>query len=386
MKSTSLLFFFCFGFALTYGQEVSSLDIYKLKKISNIDERFQSYNIEMCEVIGGDFWVPYTKLDSVMKHTDKKGFAALKWKINPINLYNQKLRNLAKGLGPAYVRVSGTWANEIYFQNNDEPALEKAPQGFNTLLTRPQWKGVIDYCKAIDGKLVTSFAITDGMHDAGGAYKVDQVKALIDYTKSIGGEITAAEMFNEPTFASHGSAPKGYNADNYASDFATFNEFVGNYYPEMLVTGPGSVGEGGMLGSTAISFDISTEDIMKRLQPNAFKAYTYHFYGGVSKRCGGNQTPESVLTEEWLSKTEKGLAFYKASRDQYNPNAPIWLNETAEAACGGDPLAATYVDVFRYLEQLARLAQQGVQVIMHNTLTRSEYGLLEQETHNPRPN
>ena len=61
------------------------------------------------------------------------------------------------------------------------------------------------------------------------------------------------------------------------------------------------------------------------------------------------------------------------------------MNETAEAACGGDPLAATYADTFRYLEQLGRLAKKGVQVVMHNTLARSEYALLEHDTHDPRP-
>jgi len=365
------------------------LNLHGLKQIAEVDERYQSYNIEMCEVIGGDFWIPYQLIDSVRKHSNKTGFAALKWKIEPVNLYEKKLRNLAAALGPAYVRVSGTWANDVYFQNNDDPVLSKAPAGFNNVLTRSQWKGVIDYCKAVGGKLVTSFAISDGMHDANGNYKTDQVKELIDYTRSVGGGIAAAEMFNEPTLSSHGNAPKGYDAQAYANDFLVFSKFVKSYYPEMLVTGPGSVGEGGVMStgnSAGIKFDIPTDELMKKLPSKPFDVYTYHYYGGVSRRCGGNQTTESVLSEEWLSKTEKALKFYKDSRDNYNPGAPIWLNETAEAACGGDPLASTYIDIFRYLEQLGRLAQKGVQSVMHNTLCGSEYALLEHDTHDPRPN
>jgi hypothetical protein len=34
----------------------------------------------------------------------------------PIDLTNPRLRKLAAALGPAYVRVSGTWANTTYFQ------------------------------------------------------------------------------------------------------------------------------------------------------------------------------------------------------------------------------------------------------------------------------
>jgi hypothetical protein len=64
----------------------------------------------------------------------------------------------------------------------------------------------------------------------------------------------------------------------------------------------------------------------------------------------------------------------------------MWLTETADAACGGNPWASTFLDTFRYLDQLGRLAKQGVQVVIHNTLAASDYGLLDQKTLKPRPN
>ena len=137
-------------------------------------------------------------IDSVRKTSNKKGIDALKWGIEPINLYEKKLRNL--GLGPTYVRVSGTWANAIYFQNNDETKLASPPKGFKNILTRQQWKGVVDFCKAVDGKLVSSFPISDGMRDENGVWQPTQVKSILDYTQSIGGEIVAAEFFNEPKY------------------------------------------------------------------------------------------------------------------------------------------------------------------------------------------
>ena len=39
--------------------QVASLDPAKLAPIGTVDEHFQSYNIEMVEVIGGRFWKPY---------------------------------------------------------------------------------------------------------------------------------------------------------------------------------------------------------------------------------------------------------------------------------------------------------------------------------------
>jgi hypothetical protein len=120
-------------------------------------------------------------------------------------------------------------------------------------------------------------------------------------------------------------------------------------------------------------------------------AFSYHHYGAASQRCariGGmpQTTADAALSEAWLGSTERTLAFYGRLRDEFVPKKPIWLTETAEAACGGNPWAATFLDTFRYLDQLGRLAKAGVQVVIHNTLASSDYGLLDEKTLTPRPN
>ncbi|MFO7825844.1 MAG: hypothetical protein R6V72_18045 [Cyclobacterium sp.] len=363
--------------------ETSALfDFSEMEQVAEVDERYQSVNVEMCEVVGGDFWVPYSEIDTAK--VQALGFAGLKQSIPSINLYDEKLRTLSKALGPMYIRVSGTWANTTYFQDNDAPKMNQAPEGYENVLTRAEWKGVIDFCKAMDAKLVTSFANSEGIRDANGNWTSAQAAPLLDYTHSIGGAIHAAEMFNEPSHASHGGAPEGYDAAQYAEDFAAFEAFVSQAAPEMKIMGPGSTGEGGII--PGIDSTLTTDKILTASPAPEFEIFSYHYYGGVSQRCMGQLTPENALSEEWLSKTEEGLSYYEEARDQYLPNAPLWLTETAEAACGGNPWAATYVDSFRYLEQLGRLARKGVRVVMHNTLAASEYALLEQDTHNPRPN
>ena len=42
------------------------------------------------------------------------------------------------------------------------------PKGFNSVLTRRQWKGVVDFARAANAELVTSFAISAGTRDAEG--------------------------------------------------------------------------------------------------------------------------------------------------------------------------------------------------------------------------
>lgn len=363
------------------GEKEPVLDLAKLNLIGSVDERFQSINVEMCEVVGGQFWIPYHLIDTA--RVKKEGLTALKRKIDPINLYNPKLRKLTEALGPMYIRVSGTWANTTYFQNDDSPKLAKAPEGFENVLTRNEWKGVIDFVNDLDNQLVTSFTISKGIRDEKGNWTPVQIQPLLEYTRAINGKIAAAEMFNEPSHASYGGAPEGYDPAQYARDFVAFSTYVKSEIPSMKIMGPGSTGEGGILGEV---HEMATDKILAQNPKPGFEIFSYHYYGGVSNRCRGNLSPADALSQEWLSRTELGLEYYENARNKYLPNAPIWLTETAEAACGGNPWAATYIDTFRYLEQLGRLAQKGVKVVMHNTLASSEYALLEQYTFNPRPN
>src|SRR4051794_1498311 len=141
----------------------------EMKRIGSTDERYQSYNVEMVEVVGGEFWKPYHLMDSLPSLAGSSTYDVsqknnqMYRQLSPVNLADKRLINLAKGLGPAYVRVSGTWANAIYFQDNDEPKMTKAPAGFVNVLTRSQWKGVMDFIKATGSKLVTSLAVSNGV-------------------------------------------------------------------------------------------------------------------------------------------------------------------------------------------------------------------------------
>jgi hypothetical protein len=346
-----------------------------LPRIGTVDPRFQSYNIEMIEVTGGRFWKPYRSEPDALAQPPRSGpdtASNLYQYRPPIDLTDAHLRKLAAALAPAYMRVSGTWANSTYFADQDNPP-PVPPAGFKSVLTRQQWRGVVDFTQAVDARIVTSFAVSPGVRDAAGAWKPDQADRLLAYNSSIGGRIAAAEFMNEPNLAEMGGAPAGYDAIAYARDFALFHVFMKRTAPEALILGPGTVGE------PAIASDLLASS------GSGIDVVSYHYYGALSERCSGKSTPETALSETWLSGTDRTLAYYQKLRDKFEPGKPIWLTETADAACGGNPWAATFLDTFRYLDQLGRLARAGVQVVMHNTLAASDYGLLAERTLQPRP-
>jgi hypothetical protein len=352
-----------------------------LPRIGTVDERFQSYNIEMVEITGGRFWRPYrsqpdaepTPLQQSGSDTPRDKDPDLFQYRSPIDLTDARLRKLAAALAPVYLRVSGTWANSTYFSDSDDES-SAPPAGFNGVLTRRRWRSVIDFARSVDARIVTSFGISAGTRDATGRWKQDQAGRLVGFTGSIGGKIAAAEFMNEPDLAAIGGAPAGYDAAAFRRDFKLFDAFLKRTSPGTMILGPGTIGQSPLAADlfAAIAPDIDT--------------VSYHYYGALSQRCSGNRTPEAALSEDWLDGTDRARAFYRDLRDRLTPGKPIWLTETAETACGGNPWALSFLDTFRYLDQLGRLAKGGVQVVMHNTLAASDYGLLDERTLEPRPN
>ena len=335
--------------------------------VAVVDPRYQSYNVEMVEVTGGEFWRPFDSGPGKVVRA-------------PIDLSSQRLRNLAKALGPVYIRVSGTWANSTYFDADGTTGAE-IPAGFNGVLTGDQWAGVGDFAEAVDGKIVGSFASSDGVHGADGVWTDDQARAFLEFTVDHEIPLVAAEFYNEPGF--NIGTPSGYDAAAFGRDFKIFKETVDEVMPDLEIVGPGSADD-----VTPIVFDppIKSADILEAVGPEAFGTFSFHFYPKVSERCGSGEGPEAALTKEYLERIETDQGFYKELRDQYAPEAPMWMTETAQAACGGDRWAAQYIDVIRYIDTLGRMADGDGDAVFHNTLAASDYGLIDEDDLEPRPN
>ena len=126
-----------------------------LEVLREMNPRLISYNVEMTEVTGGTFWKAYTEAQvdgteefPVIK--DWSNMGNLQQWYDPIDTKNPRLIKLAKDLGTAWVRVSGTWANKTYYDFEGK-CNGKVPEGFQNLLTKEQWLNLLDFVKAVDG-------------------------------------------------------------------------------------------------------------------------------------------------------------------------------------------------------------------------------------------
>lgn len=369
----------------------------KLEAIREMDPRVQSYNIEMTELTGGTFWVPYTpeqisgeeafptcdKMEDMMKM-----LAGMQTKVPAINLYDEKIRSFAKAFGPVVIRFSGSWATRTYYDFDGHTG-GKAPEGFEFVLTKEQWQGALDFVKAVNGQILVSVANSFGVHeDHTGAWMPEQAELLWKYTEEQGMKIEYAEFMNEPNMLNGMCLPDGYTLDDYGRDYDLFAKWLRENHPETKLVGPCSAeNERGAAAGGMAALLLGTEDIMKRCK-EAPDYYSYHSYNGISERgqmFGAHFDFDAVTSEYYLGATMEDLHYNEAIRDKYAPGAEMWVTESADAACGGNTWGPTFVETIRYVDELARFNVNTRGIIFHNTLASSAYGLLDADTHMPRP-
>lgn len=350
--------------------------------VRTMDERFQSYQIGFSHLTGGETWKAFDALGG------KPGanIAEVREPRAPTDLTNRRLRNLTAALAPFYLRYSGTTANNVYFQDNDEPKLTTAPEGYKVVLTRQRWKEALEFANAVNTKVVTSFTISEGVRDVSHNWTPKMAAPWMAYTRAIKGEIYAAELFNEPNAPEYPELPKGYSAEQFARDYAAFRASMAQVAPQTKLAGPGNA----TLGIPGVEqlLKPSPEDYANANPKPRFDIVSYHFYPVLSQRCAPADSAQSItaskaLDEEFLARPDKRFQSMKLLRDSHAPGAAIWLTETGGAACGGLAWQPLFLDVFRYLDTQARLAKQGLDAIFTHALISGSNGVIDEKTFQP---
>lgn len=380
------------------------LDPNSLHTLRTVDPRLMSYNVEMTEITGGTFWKAYTpgqivgteEFPPIADLHNVTAMASLMQWYNPIDLSNEKLRKLAKNFGPVWVRVSGSWATKTYYDFDGHTG-GKAPEGFQAVLSKEQWMGVLDFVKAVDGKLLVSVGNCAGNHPNNGPLDLSQTELLFNFSAGYGVPIAAAEFMNEPNSLAMSGAPMGYTSADYVRDHDLFNTWVREHYPDCLLIGPCTTGDPllsgeqkGAGGLGDIMPSCTTHELMKGAQVK-LDVFSYHCYNGCSERLAalfpeGHWGAANAHTDTYLS-VAPGYAMRASElRDTYVPGGQMWVTESGDAGGGGCTWASTYLDVLRTLNELGSFAAITDGVIFHNTLASSDYGFLEHGTFNPRPN
>ena len=381
--------------------KVFDLRLEDLKELRKVDPRIMSYNVEMTEVTGGTFWKRYSKgvIEGTATFPPLKSImdmGSIMQVYPPINLYDEKLRSLANEFAPVWVRVSGTWATKTYY-DFDGHTNGVAPEGYQSVLTKDQWIGVLEFVKFLGAKLLVSVNNCEGLHKASEPWNPSQAELLFRFSKEYGVPIDAAEFMNEPNMLAFSGAPVGYTAKDYVRDQDLFFKWVRENYPGTLLAGPCTVameaaGDASNAGGivSMMGDNCSTTELMEGTK-EPLDIFSYHYYNGISDRLASTMPsmhwdPNKTLSEEYLAVALASCRTCIPFRDKYCPNGQMWVTESGDAGGGGNSWASTFMDVFRTLNELGGFAKLTDGIIFHNTLASSDYGFLDHSTFDPRPN
>ena len=381
-----------------------------LQPLRSMNPRLVSYNIEMTEVTGGTFWKAYTEAqidgtEPVPAPDLSKGMGAMHQWYDPIDTTNPRLIKLAKELGSCWVRVSGTWATKTYYDFDNTGM----PEGYFNHLRKQQWLNLLDFVKAVGGKLMISVANCDGLHSHDEPWNPSQAKLIFDLSREHGCPIEAVEFVNEPNMLQVTGFPKDYTAADFRRDQDIFHKWVRENYPECTVVGPSDTDPGAMqvdaygnphpwaqqtggldaAGIAAVMAYCSTAELMDGCT-EPLDVFSYHIYNGISERMAAMMpsafTPaEGALSEQYLGMAGHTARCFTSYRDRYCPEGEMWVTESGDAGAGGHTWASTYLEVPRLLNELGEFATVTNGVIFHNTLASSDYGWLKHGSFVPRP-
>jgi heparanase 1 len=336
--------------------------------IATVDERFLSFSIDSAQLVGVPFW-------------DED--------LGPFDFSRPAIRNLAQQLSPAYFRVGGSDADKVFYQVGPQASMAM-PVGYESVLTETLTDALYEFIDVTGLDLLFNLNGGPGDRDASKAWQTANASAFLDYTASMQYSTAAWALTNEPALFVGLHAGYILPASQLAADYGVLKTLIDSQSPGSLIAGIDQAYVppfGEFLGPYL-------EPFLSQLPPTDVDAVTFHYYPQQSLRppcnlIGWLAVPAKdatvLLNEERLDTIVPYLNEVIALRDTYQPSADVWLSESGNAQCGGEPgISDRFASSFWWLDQLGILAKQDVKIAVRQTLAGSDYGLVDNISLQPR--
>jgi len=353
----------------------ATVDLRRSRVVAHTSPRYVSFAVDLDQVTGGMFW---------SQAPNAVGNAP----VAPYDFSRPRLRQLARALGPAYLRISGTAANKTYYDLSATPPATP-PGSYQRILTKAEWDAVNAFARALQLQVVLGVNAGPGPRDAAGNWLPDNARQLLSYTVSRGYPLAGVEFGNEPNLFVLSGMPRGYTSADYVRDLDMFRSLRDSVAPHARLVGPGSfydnTGSEIPYGTTALG-PLASQ--VMPAAPGAFDVVAFHEYPATSTRCPGvgQPVPADPLAPAYLDGVIQTYSSLQRLGKANDPARPIWDTEAGSASCGGQQgYSNRFEATFWYLNALGALAQRGLQVMVRQTLSGSDYGLIDDATLVPNP-
>jgi heparanase 1 len=339
--------------------------------VAEVRERFLSFTIDIAQVVGGKFWGSADQVDWVAGGS------------SPVDAYDfdrPRLRRLAQNLAPAYLRIGGTAADETYYQMASSCSTPPAP--YHYTLTREGWDAVNRFAQEAGLGLVFTLNAGRGPRDSNDQWKPENACELMEYCVEKGYKVAAWGFGNEPNFFPF-AHDLWLSIEQFTDEYASLKDALEQIMPGTQLLGP-ACAFWPVIGELLPVFPRFLERVGHLLD-----VVTWHYYPQQSRRspfATRRASPTRMLSPIFLDETGRWATWVEGLRDNDAPQAEIWLEETGNAQCGGEPgLSDRFVAGFWWLDLLGCLARSGQKVIMRQNLSGADYSLINEVSLDPNP-
>ena len=345
--------------------------------VSVVEARFLSVAIDISLVVGGHWWSPSGEVEAIGGS-----------RVPPLDLTNSKLRDLARALAPAYLRIGGTEADKIFYSVGQPEFRGARPSGELTL-TRNRWDGLFEFVRSTQLALVFTLSAGPNSRDSHRRWNGENAEQLLRYAQSHHQRIEVIEFGNEINgyWFTFGPSQQPSGAQ-VAADLGRLRALVRQYAPYAKIAGPGEF-YWPRLGSPLKSQFAVLPGLLDADRGRNLDIITWHYYPQQSRRCPVATRRASLtglMNPSGLDEILRWSSEIEALRDQFAPGLPVWLGETGNAQCGGEPgVSDRFASSLWWLDHLGLLAVHGQSVVVRQALVGSDYGLLDAVTQEPRP-
>ena len=342
------------------------------RSIAHISNRFLSVAVDMSQVLGKDWWAPESKVDWALIGSHEGSYD-----LEPYDFTRSKLRILARHLSPAYLKIGGAKSDKLFY------ALKTSANHHEFVLTMDKWDEINEFAKACGFEIIFTLNAGRMNRDKKKNWIPEKVCEFVKYTArrhypvsvwKLGGEINA--------FITNGSRWR-ISGKQYAKDFLAARRLIDSLTPGTKLIGCSSaywpiIGEPFPVSKSFLKNNKAQLDV-----------FGWHYYPQQSTRCPvrvRKAGPYTMLKPENLDEVEKWAQRVERLKQRYSPGSEVWLTETGHAQCGGMPgISDAFIASLWWLDQLGTLAKRGHRVVVRQTLSGSDYGLIDDVTLEPNP-
>jgi heparanase 1 len=253
--------------------------------------------------------------------------------------------------------------------------------GYDLILKKKLWKKLNGFLKKTGAGLVFTLSCGWSDRDKRGVWMEENARRLISYSVKKNFPIYGWELGNEINgYPYLEGFRRKVSAQQYTEDYRRFSCLIRELHPSARAIGPASavwpfLGElNPIIPSLTMRGVASARDVI-----------SWHYYpqqsrrGKVAVRRVSLRTPLRGNALEEVRKWARKIQCLAGKRE-------VWVTETGHALYGGEPGASdTYLSTLWWLNQMGILAQEGITHVFRQTLVGSDYGLLDPETFEPRP-